>query len=119
MGLLCAASLQQGRAPPRTCVDPQAPGRSASALLPYLQGGERARHWQQEFDELAPGERDAVSGLLLSIALRRFVRRREFGRVRDLLALGSRLGLTNRPAASQAAEMLGRLAVAAPQLGRG
>jgi len=50
------------------------------------------------------------AGLLLTIAVRRKIKRREFRVVHELLEVGCALGLTNGPVSSQAAEMLERLA---------
>lgn len=110
MGLLCAAALQQ-----RSTSSSQAPNitasrGSANEILKYLEGDHKSTHWRDEFDQLDDPERDAIAGLLLNIALRRKTVQREFGRVHELLLLGYRMGLADTPIASQAAEMLERLA---------
>ena len=63
-----------------------------------------------ELNELSDPQRDSIAGLLLTIALRRKIKRREFRVVHELLEVGCALGLTNGPVSSQAAEMLERLA---------
>ena len=56
-------------------------------------------------------ERDAVSSLLLDIALTRAIKKRQFTTVRDLLEIGDAQGLSDSPCSSQAAEVLERLSV--------
>ena len=56
-----------------------------------------------------PDALDSLSRLLLSIALQRKVRCRDFNGIRELLILGHDAGLTNTPVCSQAAELLKRL----------
>jgi len=110
MGLLCAAALQHGRTPPSKIPTRGfvSPGR-ANAILEFLDDGRRV-HWRDEFESLSDRERDAIAGLLFNVALRRTIRDRQFEAVRELLEIGSALGLTDTPASSQAAEMLSRLA---------
>jgi hypothetical protein len=83
---------------------------SAERILSLLQPGDHAAHWTEEFTKLSSLERDALAPMLLDIGLRRSVERRDFGAVAGLLAAGDALGLTDRPQASQAAELLHRLA---------
>lgn len=115
MGLLCAAALQPGRTPPADIPTRGAPPAGAARFLEVLDADGRTPHWRRELDRLTEPERDAVAGLLLTIALRRKVALREFGAVRDLLEKGYELGLADGPAASQAAELLERLAIYASQ----
>lgn len=56
-------------------------------------------------------ERDALAGFLLSIALRRRVKKHDFGGLRDHLQLAAGLELADTPVAMQSAELLERLAV--------
>jgi hypothetical protein len=111
MGLLCAAALQPGRRPPAAPMAGIAADGSSDELLPFLETEGRRPHWQDEFEKLPGVQRDALAGFLLNIALHRKVGQRDFGAVHELLKTGYRLGLTNSPAASQAAEMLERLAL--------
>jgi hypothetical protein len=112
MGLLCAAALHPGRAPPRGIARRSAAGRgTADTILQFLDSDDRSPHWRQQIDEISPSERDALAGFLLNIALYRKVRRREFGAVLELLRIGFGLGLADTPASSQCAELLERLAV--------
>lgn len=110
MGLLCAAALQSGRTPPSKIPTGNAvsPG-CANSILKFLDDGRKV-HWRDEFDALSDRERDAIAGLLFNVALRRKIGERQFSAVRELLELGSALGLTDTPASSQAAEMLSRIA---------
>jgi hypothetical protein len=110
MGLLCATALQPGRTPPAYIPTTAAMPGSAERILSLLQPGDHAAHWTEEFTKLSSLERDALAPMLLDIGLRRSVERRDFGAVAGLLAAGDALGLTDRPQASQAAELLHRLA---------
>jgi len=109
MGLLCAAALRKGRTPPariplRRC----SPG-AAKAILKFLDGDEMRPHWREAIEGLNDGETDAIAGLLMNIGLRRKVKQRDFAGLHQLLVASHQYGLTDSPAASQAAEMLGRL----------
>ncbi len=110
MGLLCAASLHPGYAPPK-CVPATDlnPGR-AKHILRILDGDGKRPHWRDEFNRLSTPEADALAGFLLNIALRRRVKDRDFGGLHDLLKHAYDLDLAGNPAASQAAELLERLA---------
>jgi len=110
MGLLCAAALQPGRAPP-TAIRSASPAAGVSGLvLARLDADRRRPHWREEIDLLSPSERDSLAGMLLTIGLRRSVVQRDFAGLHELLWLGRAAGLTDRPVASQAAELLTRLA---------
>ena len=112
MGLLCAAALSPGSAPPLQFPAYPAPqAGSADAMLRFLDGGGPKPFWQQNFERLAGAERDALAGFLLDVALARTVRRRDFSAVHALLKTGYACGLAGTPAGSQAAEMLERLAM--------
>ncbi len=111
MGLLCAAALQPGKAPPASIPTDSARRGSCERILRHLRDCERRPHWRDDLDKLTELERDALGGLLLTIGLRRKVEQREFGAVAELLREGYACGLTNCPAARQAAEMLERLTI--------
>jgi len=111
MGLLCAASLKAGYAPPSAIPIAGAKAGSAKQLLRFLDAGGECPHWREEFRQLNSLEADALAGFLLCIALRRRVKKRDFGGLRDQLKLAYDLDLADSPAASQAAELLQRLAV--------
>jgi len=113
MGLVCAAALQQRSTPSSRVPNLMASRGSANEILKYLEGDQKKKHWRDEFDQVDGPERDAIAGLLLNIALRRKTAQREFGQVHELLLVGYRLGLADTPIASQAAEMLERLAILA------
>lgn len=116
MGLLCAAVLRSGNPPP--CRIPSGKGAPGSAgnLLQFLDGDGPTPHWRGELDRLSARERDAIAEFLFAIALRRTAARRDFGALRKVLATGLALGLADSPVASQAAELLERLAIVAPLL---
>ena len=111
MGLLCAVSLQPGRTPPiEFSANNIARGR-ATPILQILDSDAQKSHWREELEILSEEGRDAVAGLLLDIALLRSVNRRDFRKVRELLAIGDTLGLSDTPCSGQAAEILERLAI--------
>ena len=110
MGLLSATVLRPGRAPPTKIFRRGAVRGSASKILACITENDANRHWREEFDQLSGYEQDALAGLLLNIALYRKVQQREFEVVHKLLTLACDLGLANTPAATQAAELLQRLA---------
>ena len=111
MGLLCAAALGHSREPPmRVPLRDAVPG-SAAAVAPFLDDGSRRRHWQDALDRLPASDRDSVSELLLAIALHRRIAAHDFAAVARLLGVAVSLGLADTPAASQAAELLDRLAL--------
>ena len=116
MGLLCAAALQTDTAPPTRIPTAARGADSHVPLLRVLDADPRRRHWRQEFDRLAAPERAALPKLLFAMALRRTAIQRNFAELHELLATGYRLGLTNCPVASQAAELLERVSAAAPTL---
>ncbi len=110
MGLVCAASLGPGRAPPADIPTRKSRRGAARPILQLLGRGNETAHWRSEMDRLTDRERDALAGFVLTAALRRRVRDRDFDAVRELLRAGYALGIVNSPASSQAAEMLERLA---------
>ncbi len=109
-GLLYAAALQPGRLPPKNIPTEGAAPGSANGMLKFVDTGPRAPRWREEFDKLEGSERDALAGFLFHVALRRKIRRHRYGEVNELLHAGHEFGLTNSPAASQAVELLQRVA---------
>jgi len=116
MGLLCAASLQNGMSPPTRIPHTAYRGVSHTLILDLLDRDPGQMHWRKEFDRLAAPERDALTGLLFAIGLRRRTLQRDFAGLRDLLSKGYQLGLADCPVASQAAELLDRVSAAASKL---
>jgi len=110
MGLLCAAALQTGRTPPARIPSVPTMRGNAAKLLVLFDSDRHRPHWQAEFERLSTAEQDALSGFLMNIALLRSTRKRDFSRVERILSAGHAMGLTDTPCASQAAEMLQRLA---------
>lgn len=110
MGLLCAAALQSGRAPPTSIRAADSIAGVSQSLRARLDTDALRPHWLAEFDRLPSTEQDGLAGMLFTIALRRSVVQRDFSRLHDVLQFGQITGLTYVPAASQAAELLGRLA---------
>jgi hypothetical protein len=128
MGLLCAAALQQGRTPPSAIPTGTPRPGSAAAIVPFLnhqaqsesadgrascEPSLRQSHWWDEFQRLDTLESDALAGLLLNVALRRKAVQRDFGALRDLLEAAYTARVADSPAASQAAELLERVAMLA------
>jgi len=110
MGMLCAAALRPGAAPPeRLPTRGSIPG-SAERMLEFFDGADRNAYWWEEFQQLAAAERDALAGLLLHIALRRKAARHEFDQVARLIGIAEELGLANSPMCTQSVEMLERFA---------
>ena len=116
MGLLCAAVLQPGCAPPAGISTRRGAPGSARQLLPFLDDSGNAPHWRDTFDKLNSTQADALASMLLNIALQRSAARRDFTALDKILRLGHTLGLADTPAASQAAELLERVAHCASTL---
>lgn len=110
MGLVCAAALHQRKPLPVKIPRSRLLAGSAVQILKFLDTCPRDRHWRVEFDQLAAPERDSIAGLVLAIALRQKARQRDFGALHELLGTAYSLGLADCPAASQAAELLQRVA---------
>lgn len=113
MGLLCAASLHPGYAPPSNIQsDDVAPG-SAIQILRLLDRDGECPHWCAECHQLATTEMDALAPFLINVALRRRVASRDLRGLREVLNLAYDLNLADIPSASQSAEMLERFAICA------
>jgi hypothetical protein len=108
MGLVCAASLRPGYAPPATIQSNTVAPGAAKRFIHLLDADGPSPHWRDEFEQLADAEADALAKFLINVALRRRVARRDLGGLREILILAYALNLANIPAASQAAEMLDR-----------
>lgn len=111
MGLLCAASLLPGRAPPINIPAAGAVHGAASGILGRLDAHCPPMHWRDEFDKMSHSQQDAIAGLLLDIAMHRAVRLRDFAGLHALLQVGCASHLADSPVASQVAEMLERVAI--------
>ena len=109
MGLVCAASLHRGFAPPASIPTTNAKRGSARQILKLIDLDRQHTHWRDEFQQLGEPEADALAGYLINIGLRRRMAGRDFGGLRELLKLAYDLDVANIPAASQAAEMLERI----------
>ncbi len=117
MGLLCAAALRPGRAPPRAI-----PGRRHRASLCRelrAMAKDDQGHWQAEFDCLAPDEQRALVPFLLDMTLVQRYRLRDYAGLADLLALARREGIAHSSLCLQAAELLLRIAACADSIGEG
>ncbi len=109
MGLVCAATMASGRIP--SGINGRARRGSTDLMLQWIEPAEAPPLWRRELERLPQAQRDSLAGLIFSIALRRKARQRDMGGVLALLAQAHGLGLTDRPVASQAAEMLDRVRV--------
>ncbi len=108
MGLLCAASLRPGRAPPTRITGPEIERSFLDRLLQYLDADQG--HWQPELTGLTESERDALVPLLLDIAIAQRCRKHDYGAVSELLRAASQHGMASSPLCGQAAQLLERLA---------
>jgi hypothetical protein len=113
MGLVCAAALRPGMAPPTTITGGRRVG-GTETLLAFIDSDSNRPHWRDDLSELDPCAKNALASMLLTIGLRRSVDRRDLGRVRTLLECALRYGLVNHPAPRQAAGLLRRLATLVP-----
>jgi len=110
MGLLCAASLRPGFAPPASIPNAGAKPGSAERILGLLDRDPQRAHWRDVFEDLPEPQTDALAGFLIPIGLRRRIAARDFAGLHELLKLAYELDLADSPAASQAAEILERIA---------
>lgn len=110
MGLLCSAALQPDRTPPRQIPTGIPVKGSAATLLPFLDHDLQNTHWYAAFNQLTQLEQDALSGLLLNMALVRNIRQRKYGTVFQLVETAYELGISDNAMVIQAAELLDRLA---------
>lgn len=111
MGLLCAVALQDGRTPPATLPTMGGFPGCSDWLLQVIDADGKKTHWREEINLLNQAERDALAGFLFNVAIRRKIAARDFLGVHELLGKAYELGLANTPSSSQAAEMLGRIAI--------
>jgi hypothetical protein len=111
MGLLCAAALRDGCAPPHGLRGRRRYPGATAELLPLLGANDSDPPWRQRFEALPPGEQDAAAPLLLNVCLRRAALRRDLAVLRAALLVGERHRLLDAPAPRQAAELLRRSAM--------
>lgn len=110
MGLLCAASLRPGHAPPASVPCRDAKPEDAAYLLRILDDDGKHPHWREEWNQLALQEAGALAGFLLQIVLRRKTAQRDYSGLLQILQAACDLDLSDTPSAIQAAELLDRLA---------
>jgi hypothetical protein len=109
MGLLCAAALGPGHAPPSRLPAPAMPVRRIEEFIRYLDHADFEPHWRTVFERLPARERTAVAGFLQAVAVRRAARRRDYSRIHDWVKSSAEIGIANGPLWSQAAELLKRV----------
>lgn len=108
LGILCALSLRPGRLPPEEIDGSRVDQPTLEGLFPHLADGRAA--WEGDFDALPDREKVALGPFLLDLAIDQACRRRDFGRLRDLLEEAVRRAWVPSPFCVQAAELLERLA---------
>jgi hypothetical protein len=111
MGLLCAVSLQPGNAPPKRIRAKNPVPGSARKFLRFLEHDPQKKQWRVEFDQLPEKEQDALTGLLINIAVIRNVRQKRYGVVYEILGAAYQMDMADTALASQAAELLERLSL--------
>jgi hypothetical protein len=106
-GLLCAASLRPGRAPPILISGPRINARLLDRLVDQIDHGQG--HWQSEFLQLQRSEQESLGPLLLDILIVQKCRKRDYGAIHALLVMADHYQAARSPLCGQAAELLGRL----------
>jgi len=109
MGLLCALALQPGRLPPAKIPVVSCIRGSADRLMRLLEDRHEARYWNSAFAKLTVREQDSLSPFLLTVALHRALKLRDFVAVGQLLEFAHSHRLSDTPACGQAAELLERV----------
>lgn len=109
MGLLCAAALQPNRTPPQQISTVLAVPGSAAVILRFLDDGVSGQYWFNQFIQLNAAEQDALTGLLLDMALMTNIRRQNYQAVYQLITIADGLGIADTAILTQAAELLDRL----------
>ena len=110
MGLLCAASLRPGRAP-STSLNRRAGDRPIPSEIESLLVIDQP-HVQAALARLDDREDEAIASFRLDLGVARALRTREYGRLADLLRAAHATGYPSSPLRDQAADLLGRLALA-------
>jgi hypothetical protein len=109
MGLLCAASLRPGRAPPTPVRGPRFAIASLRALQRHVLDDQG--HWQAEFGNLSEAEQLALTPFVLDIAIMQACRKHDYEKLKDLLGLAFEHRIAASPMCMQAVELLERLAI--------
>ena len=110
MGLLCSSALRAGKFPRKTLSGDNAPTQFTSTLLEILKRDARTPQWMRYAESLPEQTRNACASFFLDVAIRRHVRRTEFGEAHQLISEASGYGIEVSKLFVQAAEMLNRLA---------
>lgn len=110
MGLLCSVLLQHRGRPKRPPPVSIGSASLAEELLAGLAAEGRRAQWLQDFEALAHATQAAYAPFLLDIALRRAMRRIDFGAARRLLQRAIEAGVVLSPLCLQVAGILRRLA---------
>ena len=106
-GLLCAASLRPGRAPPIGITGPRIDAGLLDRLIDQIDHGQG--HWQSEFLKLTRPEQEALGAFLLDLLIIQKCRLRDYGAIHRLLVVADKYMAARSPLCGQAAELLERL----------
>lgn len=108
MGILCAAALRPGCAPPVAVASGAASVRAIDAMMPLLGTHARATRWLGCFLDLDAARREQLSEFVLAIVLRRACASQDLELVRQSLDVALQCGLVDGPAIRQALALLRR-----------
>jgi hypothetical protein len=108
MGILCAAALRPGLAPPVAVAPGAASVRAIDAMVPLLDAHARATRWLGSFLNLDAARREQLSEFVLAIVLRRACASQDLELVRKSLDVALQCGLMDGPAVRQALALLRR-----------
>jgi hypothetical protein len=117
MGLLCAACLAPGRAPPAHVAGRARDPGPSDALAAQLAADGGTRHWSLAYAGLPRTARSALAGFLHEIALRRAIEARDLEAIRAQMAAAGEAGHADGPQWRQAAELLERVALLSDECG--
>jgi hypothetical protein len=108
MGLLCAAALNQGCAPPASVPRRRTRRGEVQAIVELLDDDACERHWWQLYQGLEEPQQAALIPLVLDIAMQRAVTRRELALVQRAVGIALRTGCAGRTSVRQAVHLLQR-----------
>ncbi len=111
MGLLCACALQPGCAPPAFLPARRSAKPGVQQLLSFLGDSQTPPHWTEAFAQLPPAQAESLAGMIFNIGVQRKIANRDFAALDQLLRCAYLLDLADAPSASQAAELLQRIAL--------
>ena len=110
MGLVCASAIRAEAFPQQSLSECDAPNDFADELIAILQREPRTPQWLKYVQTLQPPQRSACIPLMLDVAVRRALRKTQFGEAHELIAEAARRNVEPTRLCVQGAEMLNRLA---------